>query len=70
MPKSRRSFFYIPLLVLISALLGGFYGPKVQVASAASSDDDVKSSMQEFTKVYSTVEQNFADPVSAERDTR
>jgi carboxyl-terminal processing protease len=67
MPKSRRSFFYIPLLVLISALLGGFYGPKVQVASAASSDDDVKSSMQEFTKVYSTVEQNFADPVSADK---
>src|SRR5271165_5735108 len=67
MPKSRRSFFYFPLLVLICALIGGFYGPKVQVASAASSDDDVKSSMQEFTRVYSTVEQNFADPVSADK---
>jgi carboxyl-terminal processing protease len=67
MPQKRRSYFFIPLLVLICALLGGLYGPKVQVASAASSDDDVKNSMQQFTRVYSTVEQNFADPVSADK---
>jgi carboxyl-terminal processing protease len=67
MAKKRRSYFFIPLLVLICALLGGLYGPKVQVASAASSDDDVKNSMQQFTRVYSTVEQNFADPVSADK---
>ena len=67
MPLKRRSFFYIPLLVLICALIGGFYGPRVQVASAANSDDDVKSGLQEFTKVYNTVEQNFADPVSADK---
>ncbi|MDP9171173.1 MAG: S41 family peptidase [Acidobacteriota bacterium] len=67
MPNKRRSFFFIPLLVLICALLGGLYGPKVQVASAASSDDDVKTSVQQFTRVYSTVEQNFADPVSADK---
>ena len=67
MPLNRRSILSIPLLVLLCALIGGVYGPKVQVASAASSDDDVKSSMQEFTRVYSTVEQNFADPVSADK---
>ncbi|MES1257000.1 MAG: S41 family peptidase, partial [Acidobacteriota bacterium] len=67
MPLKRRSFFLTPLLVLMCALLGGIYGPKVQVASAASSDDDVKTSMQSFTRVYSTVEQNFADPVSSDK---
>jgi carboxyl-terminal processing protease len=67
MPLKRRSFFFIPFLVLMCALIGGIYGPKVQVASAASSDDDVKTSMQAFTKVYSTVEQNFADPVSSDK---
>src|SRR5215471_10526179 len=66
MPIKRRSFFLIPLLVLICALAGGIFGPKVQVASAASSDDDVKTSMQAFTRVYSTVEQNFADPLSSD----
>ncbi|HZL56719.1 MAG TPA: PDZ domain-containing protein, partial [Bryobacteraceae bacterium] len=63
----RRSSFFIPLLVLLCALLGGIYGPRIQVASAASSDDDVKASMQQFTRVYSTVEQNFADPVSPDK---
>jgi carboxyl-terminal processing protease len=67
MAHKRRSFFLIPLFVVACALIGGFYGPKVQVASAASSDDDVKSSMQTFTKVYSTVEDNFADPVNADK---
>lgn len=36
-------------------------------ASAASSDDDVKSSVRNFTKVYGVVEDNFADPVSPDR---
>jgi carboxyl-terminal processing protease len=67
MAMKRRSFLFTPLLVLACALIGGFYGPKMQVASAASSDDDVKTSMQTFTKVYSTVEQNFADPVSSDK---
>jgi carboxyl-terminal processing protease len=67
MAKKRRSLYLIPLLVLLSAAIGGMYGPRLEVASAASTDDDVKSSMKEFTKVYSTVEQNFADPVSADK---
>src|SRR5271166_1824744 len=67
MAQKRRSYFFIPLLVLLCALLGGIYGPKVQVASAASSDDDVTKSLTQFTKVYSTVEQNFADPVSPDK---
>jgi carboxyl-terminal processing protease len=67
MPQKRRSFFFIPLLVLLCALAGGVFGPKVQIASAASSDDEVKNSVQQFTRVYSTVEQNFADPVSPDK---
>ena len=67
MPLKRRSFFYIPLLVLICAILGGIYGPKVQIASAATSDDETKANLQQFTKVYDTVEQNFADPVSPDK---
>ena len=67
MAHKRRSLFLIPLLIILCALIGGLYGPHVQVASAASGDDDVKSSMKEFTKVYSTVEQNFADPVNPDK---
>ena len=67
MPQKRRSSLFIPILVLLCALMGGIYGPKVQVASAASADDDVKAGLTQFTKVYSTVEQNFADAVSPDK---
>src|SRR5579862_5840380 len=67
MAQKPRSLFLIPLLVLGSAVIGGMYGPRLEVASAASSDDDVKASMKQFTKVYSTVEENFADPVSPDK---
>ena len=63
----RRSFIQIPLLVLACAAIGGFYGPGAKVASAASSDDDLSTSVKDFTKLYSTVEQNFADPVNADQ---
>src|ERR1035437_9366829 len=67
MANKRRSSLFIPTLVLLCALTGGIYGPKVQIASAASGDDDVKAGLNQFTKVYSTVEQNFADPVSPDK---
>ena len=63
----RRSFFLIPLLVLACAVLGGIYGPSTQIASAAGSDDEISASVKNFTSLYSTVEQNFADPVSADK---
>jgi len=67
MAQKRRFSLLIPILVLLCALVGGIYGPKVQTASAASSDDDVKAGLTQFTKVYSTVEENFADPVSPDK---
>jgi carboxyl-terminal processing protease len=63
----RRSFFLIPLLVMACAVIGGLYGPSTQVASAAGGDDEISASVKNFTSLYSTVEQNFADPVSADK---
>jgi len=67
MANKRRSLFLIPSLVLFSALIGGMYGPRLSVASAATADNDVDASVKNFTKVYQTVEDNFADPVSADK---
>ncbi|MEX2262998.1 MAG: S41 family peptidase [Bryobacteraceae bacterium] len=47
-------------------MLGGIYGPRVEVASAASKDD-IDNSIKTFTKVYSLVEENFADPVDPDK---
>jgi carboxyl-terminal processing protease len=68
----------LPLIVLIFAILGGFYGPRVQLAAAAAvapdADPESESEAIAFgpdvdtvTRVYALVEQNFAEPVSADK---
>ncbi len=62
-----RSFLLIPVLVAGCAIVGGLYGPTSHVAAApASGDDEIGASVKDFTRLYSTVEQNFADPVNAD----
>ena len=66
MAHKRRSFVFYILIILLSALLGGLYGPKVEIASAAN-EDDVKNSIRTFTRFYSVVEENFADHVNPDK---
>jgi carboxyl-terminal processing protease len=68
MPQKRRSFLVFPLIILVCAALGGFYGPRIQVAAAATvAADDLPRDVESFTKAYSLVEQNFADAVSSDK---
>ena len=62
MVQKKRSLLYLPFVIAFCSLLGGLYGPRVEVASAAN-EDDIRSSLKVFTKVYNVVEENFADPV-------
>ena len=62
----RRSLLFVPLVVVSCSILGGLFGPEV-VSAAASPDDDIKSSLQSFTKFYDVVEANFADPVEPDK---
>jgi carboxyl-terminal processing protease len=66
MAQKRRSLLYLPLVIAFCSLLGGIYGPRVEVAAAAT-EDDIRSSLRVFTKVYNTVEQNFADPLNPDK---
>src|SRR5260370_2584060 len=63
----RRSCFIAPLIVLLCSMLGGLYGPTIAGASAASTEDDIKTSIKSFTKVLNVVEENFADKVSPDK---
>src|SRR5437016_3353336 len=65
--NKRRSFLVAPLIVLLCSMLGGMYGPTIAGASAASSEDDIKSSLKSFTKVLNLVEENFADKVTPDK---
>ena len=62
----RRSSFLIPLVVLFSALLGGFYGGRV-TATAGPSYDTERDGLRRLTRLYSIIEENYADPVSPDK---
>jgi carboxyl-terminal processing protease len=64
---SRRfALFVLPLVVLVCSIAGGFYGPKLEVAVAAS-NEDFDPDVQNFTRALTLVEQNFADRVSEDK---
>jgi len=64
--QKRRSLFLIPVLVVACAAIGGVYGPGTH-AAAATGDDEITNSVKDFTSFYSTVQQNFADPLNADK---
>jgi len=65
--NKRRSFLLFLSTIAICAVVGGVYGPRVEVASAATDEDSIRASFKTFTKVYSLVEDNFADPVNPDK---
>lgn len=67
MAQKRRSFLLFLSTIAIFAVLGGVYGPRVEVASAATDEDGIRTSLKQFTKVYELVEENFADQVNPDK---
>jgi carboxyl-terminal processing protease len=67
MAHKKRSFLLFLSTIAICAVVGGVYGPRVEVASAATDEDSIRASFKTFTKVYSLVEDNFADPVNPDK---
>jgi carboxyl-terminal processing protease len=66
MAQKRRSVYYIPLIIVLCSLLGGLYGPSVEVASAAN-EDELNRTIKTFTRVYGVIEDNFAEKVSPDK---
>jgi len=63
---TRRSSFFVLLVILICGFLGagfqrnsGAYGP--------AADTNVQDSLRQFSQIYSIVEQNYAEPVNADK---
>ncbi|HVB56226.1 MAG TPA: S41 family peptidase [Candidatus Acidoferrales bacterium] len=63
--SSGRGVFLLALVLGISALLGGLYGPTVKATAAGS--DDLQDSVKSFTHVLSVVERNYADPIDVDK---
>ncbi|MBL8179533.1 MAG: hypothetical protein JNK48_32945, partial [Bryobacterales bacterium] len=66
MSDNRRFSFLFVCLVLCGTFLGGVFGPGVAGVSAATGDEDeINASIKSFTKLFQTVEENFAEKVTA-----
>ncbi len=67
MKQSRRGVWFIFSTVLVCAILGGLYGPKVDATTDNDNDSSFQASLREFTDVYNKVQENYASPVDPNR---
>src|SRR6202522_2075346 len=69
MPRLVRPVLFAAFIIVLCSVLGGVFGPGVTGVSAASSgpEEDLKTNIKSFTKVYELVEDNFADKVTSDK---
>src|ERR1700730_16353336 len=65
MNSERRGLVIVVGVLLLSAVLGGIYGPNVRATSASA--DDYQSAVREFTRVLDVVQNNYADTVDVDK---
>jgi len=66
--SAARGIGLLILVLAVSAILGGFYGPSATATSAGSpNSDDLQDSVKSFTRVLSVVQRNYADPVDTDK---
>jgi len=64
--SSRRTLLAITLVILICGALGAVFGQRV-TPSTSTGDTDLRDSLRQFSQVYETVEQNYAEPVNPDK---
>ncbi|GAC1660643.1 MAG: S41 family peptidase [Candidatus Acidiferrum sp.] len=64
MKSERRGLIVVVVVLCLSALLGGVYGPNVR---ATSSSDDYVSTVRDFSRVLDVVQNNYADKVDVDK---
>lgn len=65
--SSRRSLFLIVFILVACGFLGMLFGQKITPAAAPTGDADIRDSLKQFTEIYDVVEQNYAEPVNADK---
>jgi carboxyl-terminal processing protease len=65
MNPERRGLVLVVVVLGVSAVLGGLYGPSVCATTAST--DDYQSSVRDFTKVLDIVQSNYAEPVDVDK---
>jgi carboxyl-terminal processing protease len=65
MNSERRGLVVVVVVLLVSALLGGIYGPNVKATTASA--DDYQTAVRDFSRVLDVVQSNYADPVDVDK---
>src|SRR5215467_2799885 len=65
--SSRRSLIAIVFVLALFGFLGMLFAQRLAPASTPSTDSDVRDGFRQFTEVYEKVEENYADPVNADK---
>src|SRR5215475_2096324 len=65
MNPERRGLILVVVVLLVSGVLGGIYGPSVRATSTAT--DEYQTAVLEFTKVLDVVQANYAEPVDIDK---
>src|SRR5499427_10945093 len=65
MRSEHRGLFLVVAVLIVSAVLGGIYGPNVKATT--SSADDFQSSVREFTRVLDVVQSNYAEHMDVDK---
>jgi carboxyl-terminal processing protease len=65
-PRTRRVLISVLLFLATCAVVGSFISEKV-AAQSASDESSLRDSLHQFTDVYSIVEQNYAEPLNADK---
>ncbi|MBS1822889.1 MAG: S41 family peptidase [Acidobacteria bacterium] len=65
-PRTRRVLFSVTVFLASCAVAGSFINQRV-AAQSASDESTLRDSLHNFTNVYSLVEQNYADKMTADK---
>src|SRR5271156_4125193 len=65
MKAERRGLFLVVAVLLVSAVLGGIYGPSVKATSNTA--DEYQNAVRDFTQVLDVVQANYAEPVDVDK---
>src|SRR6266852_4008059 len=65
MNTERRGLVIVVAVLLVSAVLGGIYGPNMRATAASA--DDYQTAVRDFTRVLDVVQNNYADTVDVDK---
>jgi carboxyl-terminal processing protease len=65
-PRARRAFFTVVIFFAVCAFAGSVLQRRVGAQSSAD-ESQLRDSLKSFTNVYALVEQNYAEPINADK---